>query len=213
MPATDSAMGPPMGSDSSSGAPGGGMANKMASPAILGLLAFGMTAILFGLSQLPKPYGNGFVGFAGVQDTELILGGLVLILVGLIALWRGHLFWGTAFFGYGAFWASWAAVTTLTPGYATAAVAFIWLMFTLTFLISSFKHGWVTFFFLLFLFIGFILLVIEFWQWGSGGLTTKISSGESWAIGAIWIIAGFIAWYNGTAQLTEHTYGKKILPG
>ena len=43
-----------MGSDSSSGPPGSKATNGWASPSIIGLLAFGMTAILYGLSLLPK---------------------------------------------------------------------------------------------------------------------------------------------------------------
>jgi succinate-acetate transporter protein len=206
MPAGDTATmsGASMVSDASSGAK---TTNGWASPAILGFLAFGMTIILFGLSKLPKPYGNGFVGFAGVPATEAVLGGAVLGLVGLITLWKGHLYWGSAFLGYAAFWIT--LTESGTFGYGSAGFAFIWLLFTLTFLLSSFKHGWGTFFFLLFLFVGFILLLIEFWQMGAG---TKISSGEMWAVGGEWIFTGLIAWYAGTADLTNHTYNKRVLP-
>jgi uncharacterized protein len=203
-----------MGSDSSSGAPGGKMTSDWASPAIIGLLAFGMTIILFGLANLPKPYGNGFVGFAGIPATETLLGGLILVLAGIIGLLKGHTYWGSAFLGYGAFWLSAASgAVTLTGvgahGYGGAGFMFIWLLFTLTFLISSMKHGWGTFFFLLFLFVGFALLIVEFWQTGAAN---KISSGEMWAVGGEWIFTGVIAWYAGTADLTNHTYGRKVLP-
>ena len=199
-------------SGSVSGAPGTKMANGWASISVLGLLAFGMTTILFGLVQLPKPYGNGFVGFSGFPATEFILGGLILIIIGIIGLLKDHTFWGSIFLGYGAFWAS-AALTsatgTITSGYGAAGFGFIWLLFSLTFLISSMKHGWGTFFYLLFLFIAFILILVEAWQ---GGAASSISTGEQWAIGGVWVFTGFIAWYGGTAQLTAHTYGRKILP-
>jgi len=168
-----------------------------------------MTAILYGLSLLPKPYGNGFVGYFGVTTTEGVLGGLVLIIVGIITLQQNHMYWGSAFLGWGAMWASWAYIGAGALGYGAAGVAFIWLLFTLTFLISSFKHGWGTFFLFLFLFVGTILLVIEFWQ---GGARNSISSGEMWAAGGLWVATGVIGWYLGTAHLTNHTYSRKVLP-
>ena len=211
MPAVDTAMGTPSGGmDSSSGAPGSKTTNGWASPSIIGLLAFGMTTILYGLMNLPKPYGNGFVGYAGIPMTDIVLGGLILILVGVISLSKNHTFWGSVFLGWGAFWGTWAIIGT-AHGYGAAGLAFVWLLFTLTFLISSMKHGWMTFFLFLFLFVGMILLVIEFWQYGANP-TTTISSGEMWAVGVVWIISGLIAWYLGTADLTNHSYSKKILP-
>lgn len=200
-----------MGSDSSSGAPGGRMTNGWASPAVIGLLAFGLTIILFGLSNLPKPYGNGFVGFTGVTATEASLGGLILLLAGIIGMWKGHLYWGSAFLGYAAFWIIWSssAASAAVHGYGGAGFFFIWLLFTLTFLISAFKHGWVTVAFYVLLFVGIILLLIEFWQMGAG---TKISSGEMWAVGGEWILTGLVGWYAATADLTNHTYGRKVLP-
>ena len=94
-------------------------------------------------------------------------------------------------------------------GYGGAGFMIIWMLFTLTFLISSFKHGWGTFLGLLFLFVGIILLVIDLWQIGAGN---TISSGEKWAIGGEWIATGLIWWYGATAALTNHTYNRKLLP-
>jgi len=203
-------MGTPSGGmESSSGVPGSKSTNGWASPSIIGLLAFGMTTILFGLSYLPTPYSKGFLTYGGVPSTELVLGGLVLIIAGIIALSNNHLYWGSAFLGWGGFWASWSIVGGGAHAYGAAGLAFVWMLFTLTFLISSFKHGWVTFFLFLFLLVGFILLVVEFWQGGAGN---SISTGEMWAVGGIWIFTGLIAWYLGTAQLTNHTYGRKALP-
>jgi succinate-acetate transporter protein len=220
MPATDSAMASPMGaSDMSSGAPGAKMTNGWMGTAILGALAFGLTAILFGLSQLPKPYSNGFVAATGGNvATDLTLGGLVLVLVGLIGLFRDHAYWGAVFLGFGAFWISWSTTGqglqgyVLAPGvgaFAIAGLAFIWLLFTLTFLISSMKHGWGSFFGFLFLFIAFILILVEAWTLGGAN---KVSSGEQWAVGGLWIFTGLVWWLKGTADLTNHTYGRRVIP-
>ncbi len=236
MPATDSAMGPPSGSGSMSGAPDN-KANETQGPTILGLLAFGMMSILFGLSQLPGPYASGFVNKTvigawtiwtpggAVTASMGFLGGLILVLIGLIILFRGWgTYWGVALFGYGAWWATMASVapapatTHVLYGFGTAGFAFIWLMFTLTFLFSSMKHGWVTFIFFVALTIAYILLVIEYWQWGAWAnghppSATIIPGTELAAIGGFWILSGFLAWYLGTSRLTEMNYGRKVLPG
>jgi len=221
MPATDSAMGA---SSGGMGAPSGGPDGRTtANPSILGLLAFGLTTLLFGLSNLPGPWnhslaislGGGFYAnghpVGTITTTITIFGGLVLILIGLLIFLKGSdTFWGTAFLGYGAFFTTIATLSGVIPfNYAVSAIALIWLLFTLTFLISSMKHGWVTFFFFLFLFVGYILLFVESWQEGAA---SKIS-GEEWGlIAGIWIVAGVIAWYLGTAKLTELTYSRKLLP-
>lgn len=213
MPASDSAMGTPsMGMDSSSGAPGGKTMGGWASPTILGLLVFGLMTVLLGLWALPKPYGNGFIlDLSGITIAAYAVAGL-LTLTGVIALLEGHLYWGSAFLGYAAFWGSWGYAfhhLGFFSGYGLAGFYFIWLMFTLTFLISSIKHGWGTFVAFLFLFVGFILLTILAWQTGAA---QSISSSEHWTFGGELILTGLIWWYGGTAGLTNHTFGKKFLP-
>jgi succinate-acetate transporter protein len=209
-------MGPPMGSASSSGAPGGSMmASGWASPAILGFMVFGIATIMLGLLFLPKPYGGSY---AGIAPGIFYLGyavALVLGFVGLISIIEGHQYWGTVFLGYAAFWGAYSYAFIhggFANGFGLAGYSFVWLLFTVTFLISSFKHGWGTFFSFLFLAIAFILLVVGFWDSGSAFNLGKISSGQLWATGGWWIFTGAVWWYNGTAQLTHHTYGKKILP-
>jgi succinate-acetate transporter protein len=207
------------GSEAASGAPGAKMASGWTGTTILGTLAFGLTAILFGLSQMPKPYSNGFVAATGANvETDLFFGGLVLILVGIISLLKDHSYWGAAFLGYGAFWASWSSTGqslhgfVLAPGvgaFSIAGLAFIWLLFTLTFLVGSMKHGWGAFFGLLFLFVAFILIIVEAWTLGGA---TKVSSGEQWAVAGLWIFTGLIWWLKGTAEMTNQTYGRRVLP-
>ncbi len=221
MPATDSAMASPMGgSGSMSGAPGSTTTNSWAGISILGLLVFGLTSILFGLAALPKPYSNGFVATPGANAiTDLAFGGLLLVILGIIGLLRDHPYWGAAFLGYGAFWLSWGTVGGALAGYAASAPGvgafaiagwgFIWVLFTLTFLISSMKKGWTAFFGFLFLIIALLLVLVETWQLGGGH---TISSGEEWATGGLWIFTGLIWWLKGTADMTNHTYGRKVFP-
>lgn len=219
MPATDSAMGPPGGMMGSSMGSGSGTTNGWAGPSILGFLAFGLTSILFGLGALPKPYNQGFLAYAGGGViTDGILGGLVLLIIGIIGFLRGHNYWGAAFMGYGAFWISWAAIganfwalfaAPNVAGFAFAGFAFIWVLFSLSFLASSMKHGWGTFLGILLVTISMILLLVEGWTLGGGH---TVSSGEMWATGGLWIFTGLLWWLHGTSELTNHTYGRKVIP-
>lgn len=229
MPATDSAMASPMGGQSGmSGAPDSKTANGWAGATILGFLAFGLTAILFGLSVLPSPYSKGFAAFLNPGGlpavngvTDVAFGAAVLVVLGIIGILKSHPYWGAAFFGYGVFWYSWAGtgqgltlvvaghLTGTVAGFSIAALAFIWLLFTLTFLISAPKHGWGAVFSFGFLLIGLILLIIEGWTLGGGH---AISSGLAWATGGFWIFIGLVWWLHGTAELTNHAYNKKVIP-
>ena len=211
-------------SGSSSGM--GNKTNGWASSKVIGLLGFGLTMVLFGLANLPNPYAKGFLipGTVGIWTTigmATIFGGAIVVLAGLIDLWRGHLYWGSAFLGLGAFWLAYTSTSGslvtyfggaagTAPAYGMAAFWFVWMLFALTFLISSMKHGWMTFFLFLFLVVGFILLIIEFWQVGAAN---SISSGERWAVGGELVVTGLIAWYSATAELTNATYSKRLLPG
>jgi uncharacterized protein len=191
-----------------------------ASTSVVGLMGFGLTTMMAGLSNLPAPYGNGFAGNWAVYGLAIFFGGMAQLIAGVIALRKGNMFAGSAFMGYGAFWLAFWQLTTnaalggglgAVPGaaYAVSAFAFFWMMFTLTFLINSMKHGWGIFAVFLFLFISFILLVVKFWQIAAGN---TISTGEGWAVGGIITLTGLIAWYVATADLTNWNYGRKVLP-
>lgn len=193
-----------------------------ATPAVIGLMGFGLTTILAGLSNLPKPYVNGFAANWVVFGMAMAFGGLVQLIAGVIGLRKGNLFAGSAFVGYGAFWiaftlmlnSSWTPGALLTPAnpvgfYGIAAFAFVWFMFTLTFLINSMKHGWGIFFVFLFLTIAFLLLTAQFWQLGGGH---TLSKGFSWAVGSEIVLTGLTAWWVATADLTNWNYGRKVLP-
>lgn len=183
---------------------------------VVGLFGMGLTLMLIGLSFLPSPYGNGFGGwgsFWAALPVAATFGGVVLLIVGLIALYKGHVYWGSAFASYGAFFIIWTNTINSPSGvayYGLAGITFVFLLMTLTFLISSMKHGWVTFFLFLFFFISAILWLVVEWMTAAGN---SVSSGQWWATAAITFIAGLIAWYAATAHLTNWTYGKKVLPG
>jgi uncharacterized protein len=194
-----------------------------ASPAVVGLMGFGTTTMIAGLTNLPTPYGAGFGGNWVVYGMAIAFGGIAQLIAGLIALRKGNMFAGSAFMGYGAFWIAFTLMlTTFTAQipavdapallYGVAGFAFIWMMFTFSFLINAPKHGWGIFMVFLFLFIAFILLVVKFWSLASGATTFNPDQGANWAVGGEIIFTGFIAWYVATADLTNWNYGRKVLP-
>jgi uncharacterized protein len=196
-----------------------------ASPAVVGLMGFATTTIIAGLSNLPTPYGAGFGGNWVVYGMAIAFGGIAQLIAGIIALRKGNMFGGSAFMGYGAFWIAFTLMlTTYTSQipsgapflYGVAGFAFVWVMFTFTFLINSIKHGWGLFAVFLFLFIAFILLVVKFFSLAAaspvGTGTFAPNASANWAVGGIIILTGLLAWYVATADLTNWNYGRKILP-
>ena len=192
-----------------------------ASPAVVGLMGFGTTTMIAGLSNLPTPYGAGFGGNWVVYGMAVAFGGIAQLIAGLIALRKGNMFAGSAFMGYGAFWLAFTLMlTTFTSQIPTAApflygvagFAFVWMMFTFTFLINAPKHGWGILMVFLFLFIAFILLVVKFYSLASGASTFNASGSANWAVGGEIIFDGLVAWYVATADLTNWNYGRKVLP-
>jgi len=196
-----------------------------ANPSILGWLAFAAAFIMAGLANLPKPYGNSFGITYGAglyilsrgtsfSTLAIFVAALGLLLAGYLALRGGHQYKGTIWVVYGLFWLAFPmAAAGANPTYSLPAFMFVFLLITLTFLISSMKHGWGTFFVFLLTFVAFILWTVQMWQLApTNTLPGSFSSGESWALGGILILTGLAAWYGATAELTNQTYGRKILP-
>ncbi|MGD0587764.1 MAG: acetate uptake transporter [Thermoplasmata archaeon] len=202
-----------------------------ASPAVVGLMGFGTTTMIAGLSNLPTPYGAGFGNNWVVYGMALAFGGIAQLIAGLIGLRKGNMFAGSAFMGYGAFWIAFTLMLTTFNAqipahapylYGVAGFAFIWMLFTFSFLINAPKHGWGILMVFLFLFIAFILLVVKFYSLASnlGGCTDAtdlcgpfaLNAAANWAVGGEIIFTGFMAWYVATADLTNWNYGRKILP-
>ncbi len=200
-----------------------------ASPAVVGLMGFGTTTMIAGLSNLPAPFGMGFgntpTGAGGnwvVYGMALAFGGTAQLIAGVIALRKGNMFAGSAFTGYGAFWLAFTLMLNAFVGpaasggvpifWGVAGFSFMWMMFTFTFLINSPKHGWGIFMVFLFLFIAFILLVVKFASIAAGQTTFNYDQGANWAVGGEIIFDGFLAWYVATADLTNWNYGRKVLP-
>jgi succinate-acetate transporter protein len=198
-----------------------------ANPAVVGLMGFGTTTMLAGLSNMPAPYVNGFAGNWTVFGMALFFGGMAQLIAGIIALRKGNLFAGSAFVGYGGFWlaytymlagaggAAFAAAPVLA--YGIAGFAFVWMMFTFTFMINAPKHGWGILLVFVLLFFSFIMLVVKFASIASDPanspfITSGGSGADNWAVAVPIIAAGVMAWYVATATLTNWNYGRRVLP-
>ena len=205
-----------------------------ANTAVVGLMGFGTTTMIAGLTNLPTPYSAGFAANWVVFGMALAFGGTAQFIAGLISLRKGNMFAGSAFVGYGAFW--WAFTLMLVefaPGgpavsptngalfLGVAGFAFIWMLFTFTFLINAPKHGWGVFLVFLFLFIAFILLTVKFYSIGVTSCAPALpgtcgtfagNAPANWAVGGEILFDGFLAWYVATADLTNWNYGRKVLP-
>ena len=183
------------------------MSEKLANPAPLGLLGFGMTTVLLNLHN-----AGLFPLDTMILAMGLAYGGLAQVIVGIMEFKKGNTFGTVAFTSYGLFW--WSLVlllvlpnTSIFAGLsaptetAMAAYFFMWGLFTFMMFISTLKKPKALQFVFLTLFILFFLLALKDWGIISGG----------W-IGIEGIICGFSAIYLAMAEVINETFGKTILP-
>lgn len=178
-----------------------------ASTGTLGLMGFGLTTVLAGLSV------GKWIGADALFSMALFFGGVAQIIAGIIALRKGNMFAGTAFTSFGLFWWAFVWVNTVytTDGnaYDGAAFFFVWMLFTLTFLVCSWKHGIGVFLVFLTLWIAFILLTIDAWDGGAGH---ALSTGALQGIGGEIVLVGLLAWLTATADLMNWNFGRRVVP-
>jgi succinate-acetate transporter protein len=184
-------------------------AQKLANPAPLGLVAFGLTTVLLSLINagvLPK------TGESVVIPLAMAYGGTIQILVGLLEFKAGNTFGMTAFLSYGAFW-WWFALLLLLGGNhlislegagSTIGVALLlWGVLTMYLWISTFRLTralwWI-----------FFTLWIAFYLLGFGALLGM--AGLTLAGGWVGIVCGALAMYTSFGLVTNATFGRDVLP-
>lgn len=184
------------------------------------LMGLAMTMILLGLSNLPSPYGAGFLNNWAVYGIALVFGGLSGIIVGVLSIRGGNAFLGIAFWGMGAFWIAFVFMFVLfssvypihplphTSFYGVAGFWCVWSLFMLTMVINAPKVGWWIAGLFALLFLAFALLTVQSFQLGGGN---AISDGESWIVGGEIILTGLAAWFIATMQITRANYGRRLL--
>ena len=187
------------------------MNEKLANPAPLGLMGFGMTTVLLNLENA------GLYGQAGLDSMILAMGlaygGLAQVIAGIMEYRKGNTFGMTAFCSYGLFWWSLAALVIMptisiftvqasSPA-SLAAYFFMWGVFTSVMFFGTLKTNRAL------QFVFFSLAVLFFL------LTARELTGIA-TIGVIagyeGIVCGLSAVYLALAEVLNEAHGKTVLP-
>jgi succinate-acetate transporter protein len=179
--------------------------NKIANPAGLGLLAFGMTTVLLSFHNL---------GLFGLDSTILSMGifygGLAQVVAGIFEFKKGNTFGATAFSSYGFFWLTFVFINTdIIPGLGGSEPASLgayfamWGILTLFLFIGTLKGNRALQLVFLTLTILFFVVAIE----KATGVTDL-----AYVAGVVGVICGGIAMYTSFGEVINEQHGKTILP-
>lgn len=183
------------------------MNDKLANPAPLGLLAFGMTTVLLNLHN---------AGFYPLDSMILAMGfaygGIAQIIVGILEFRKGNTFGTVAFSSYGLFW--WSLVVLLLLPKSSLAVAaptnvalaayfFIWGVFTLVMFFGTLKTNRILQTVFMSLAIFFFLLTAR--ELTGNALIATLTGYEG-------IICGLSAVYLGLAEVVNEANDRTLLP-
>ncbi|MGD0783824.1 MAG: acetate uptake transporter, partial [Candidatus Aminicenantales bacterium] len=162
------------------------MENKLANPAPLGLMGFGMTTVLLNI------HNAGFFPLSAVVlAMGIFYGGIAQIIAGVMEFKKGNTFGTTAFTSYGAFWLTLVALWVI-PGMNTAPggktpecfmgwYLFLWGLFTFFMWIGTFGKNRAIQFVFLSLTVLFALLALR--DWTGSSMIGKIAGFEGIACG------------------------------
>ena len=184
------------------------MDNKLANPAPLGLMGFGLTTVLLNI------HNAGFFPLSAmVLAMGIFYGGLAQVIAGIMEFKKGNSFGTTAFTSYGLFWltlvATWVIPGANPPnGGATPApylgwYLFLWGLFTFLMWIGTFGKNRALQFVFLSLWILFLLLAVR--DWTGSETIGKIAGFEG-------IVCGLSAVYLAMAEIINEARGRTILP-
>ncbi len=188
---------------------------KLANPAPLGLLGFGLTTVLLNLHN-----AGLFPLDTMILAMGLAYGGLAQVIVGVMEYKKGNTFGTVAFSSYGLFWWSLVALlllpkTTFFTGLAAptetamAAYFFMWGLFTFVMFFGTLKANRTLQFVFGSLFVLFFMLAIRD-ATGNPVLFGTFTWGNLTGIEGI--ICGFSAVYLGLAEVINEVHNKTVLP-
>ena len=180
------------------------MADKLANPAPLGLMGFGMTTVLLNIHN---------AGFFPVGTMILAMGifygGIAQIIAGIMEFKKGNTFGLTAFTSYGSFWLTLVFLLVFkdtlpgTPVGFMGWYLFMWGLFTFFMWIGTFGKNRALQFVFLSLVVLFMLLAIRDW-FGSA----EVGAFAGWE----GIICGASAIYLAMAEVINESFGRTVLP-
>ena len=190
------------------------MSEKLANPAPLGLLGFGLTTVLLNL------HNAGFFPLdTMILAMGLAYGGLAQVIVGIMEFKKGNTFGTVAFTSYGLFWWSLVALLVL-PSFSFAGISapthpglaayfFMWGLFTFAMFFGTLKKNRALQFVFASLTILFFLLTARELTVNAvlfGNVTINT------VLGYEGVICGLSAVYLAVAEILNETYQKTVLP-
>ncbi len=191
------------------------MSEKLANPAPLGLLGFGLTTVLLNL------HNAGLFGLNSmILSMGLAYGGLAQIIVGIMEYKKGNTFGTTAFTSYGLFWWSLVALIVL-PGMsifgslgtadATAMGAFflLWGIFSLAMFFGTLKSNRATQVVFALVTVLFLMLALREFT-GNPVLFGSVTLNTITGIEGV--ICGGSAIYLALAEVINESHQRTILP-
>jgi succinate-acetate transporter protein len=193
---------------------------KVANPAPLGLLGFGVTTILlnfvhnYRLSPSVDPM---------ILGMGIFYGGIAQVIAGVLEYKKGNTFGTVAFSSYGFFWLSYVFLsmvpnTSFFTGYSAptgesfAAYFFMWGLFTLIMFFGTLKTNRALQVVFMSLAVLFFLLSLRFALLAFTPYTTTDLATFTSIIGLEGIFTGFSAFYLGLAEILNEVHGKTVLP-
>jgi succinate-acetate transporter protein len=191
------------------------MTEKLANPAPLGLLGFGLTTVLLNL------HNAGLYGLNSmILAMGLAYGGLAQVIVGIMEYRKGNTFGTVAFSSYGLFWWSLVALIVLpdmpffggvlsADANAMAAYFIMWGIFTFAMFFGTLKANRALQFVFMSLAILFFMLTIRELT-GNPVLFGDVTFNTITGIEGV--ICGFSAVYLAIAEVLNEAHGKTVLP-
>jgi succinate-acetate transporter protein len=182
------------------------MDNKLANPAPLGLMGFGMTTVLLNIHN-----AGWFPIDAMILAMGIFYGGIAQVIAGIMEFRKGNTFGLTAFTSYGLFWLSLVALIIKPKlGWASASppafmgwYLFLWGLFTFCMFLGTLKKPKALQFVFFSLFVLFWLLAAR--DWSGNPLMGTIAGYEG-------IICGLSAIYLAMAEVINEAEGRTVLP-
>ncbi len=182
------------------------MESKLANPAPLGLMGFGMTTVLLNI------HNAGFFPISAmILAMGVFFGGMAQIIAGIMEFKKGNTFGTTAFTSYGLFWLTLVALIIMPKlGFAEATpdaymgwYLVMWGIFTLFMFLGALKGNKVIRFVFFSLTLLFFLLAVR-----------DFTGNEAIGVLAGWegIVCGASAIYLAMAEVLNEQYDRVVLP-
>jgi succinate-acetate transporter protein len=184
---------------------------KVANPAPLGLLGFGLTTVLLNfVANLRLGSGDAMILAMGIA-----YGGVAQIIAGWLEFRKGNTFGTVAFTSYGLFWWSFVLINLVPASNSSEAMAayfFMWGLFTFCMFFGTLKTNRALQTVFGTLSILFFLLAIRFALLAYTSITASDLELYTRITGVEGIITGFSAFYLGIAEILNEAHGKTVLP-